>query len=496
MLQYLSGKFYQEPQPHSREPRAALFLNRFTRTSSIMFATGGVSQILGVEPEQLTGKSFYYCIAESCLGEAVKCLESAKSNDSIAYLRFWYRNPLQTVSRAHSVVMDDDEENEEDDDGGVRIRESSRSSVEMRDATPQPNGVGLQQNNSSNTGPSVNGVGDESAVIDGTPSRSRVASEALTGHNRSLSERIANEPPSLRNRMVDLDRAIEERVMNRMSPPARPSHGHSSFGNITDVDGTVSNGQSSSGNSTDLDGNARDAIFDRPELQRSDSSQTSPDPDQGMEIEAVISCTSDGLVVVLRKAHPLTPHTMGAADEPYFANGLFASPWAPQPVMPPQMQQTTVNPDIVFPGMPEPAEAGFMAAIRDVAVFAWSLTGINGSLTQYGYGQPSGEALPPGGLPVWDPNDIIGPKNDAYNGFSGSRHRPLKSMGYPSLPHLDESSSSEDEVVWKREPTMSAWRRPKRRAHHDAFGEDGVDGIDGQGLDGSRKRPSKDSSSS
>ena len=480
MLQYLSGKFYQEPLPHSREPRAALFLNRFTRTSSIMFASGGVSQILGVEPEQLTGKSFYYCIAESCLGEAVKCLESAKSNDSIAYLRFWYRNPLQAVSSAHSVVMDDDEESESDDDGGVRIRESSRSSVEMRDATPQPNGVSFQHNESS-TIPAIqaNGIPNGSAIADSTPSRSRVASESLTSHNGSLSERIAAEPPSLRNRMVDLDRAIEERVMNRMSPPTRTSHG-----------------QSSSGTSTDLEGNARDAIFDRPELQRSDSSQTSPDPDQGMEIEAVISCTSDGLVVVLRKAHPLTPNTMGAADEPYFANGLFASPWAPQPVMPPQMQQTTVNPQIVFPGMPEPAEAGFMAAIRDVAVFAWSLTGINGSLTQYGYGQPSGEALPPGGLPVWDPNDIVGQENDAYNGFSGSIHRPLNRMGDPSYPHLDESSSSEDEVVWKREPTMSAWRRPKRRAHHDAFGEDGFDGIDGQGSDGSRKRPSKDSSSS
>ncbi len=477
MLQYLSGKFYQEPVPHFREPRAALFLNRFSRTSSIMFATGGVSQILGVEPCQLSGKSFYYCIAESCLSEAVKCLESAKSNDSIAYLRFWYRNPLQTVSSAHSVVMDDEEESESDDDGGVRIRESSRSSVEMRDATPQLADASLRRTNSSNSAPQVDGVADESAVIDCTSSRSRIANERLISHNRSLSERIANEPPNLRNRMVDLDRAIEERVMNRMTSSSRTSHG-----------------QSSSDNSTDLDGNACDAIFDRPELQRSASSQTSPDPDLGMEIEAVISCTSDGLVVVLRKAHPLTPHTMGVSEEPYFANGLFASPWAPQPVMPPQMQQTTVNPQIVFPGMPEPAEAGFMAAIRDVAVFAWSLTGINGSLTQYGHGQPSGEALPPGGLPVWDPNDIVGQKNDAYNGFSGSKHRPLQGMGDPSCPRLDESSSSEDEVLWKREPTMSAWRRPKRRAHHDAFGEDGIDGIDGQGSDGSRKRPSKDSS--
>ena len=431
-----------------------------------MFATGGVSQILGLEPDQLIGKSFYYCIAETCLGEAVKCLESAKSNDSIAYLRFWFRNPLQSASRAHSVVMEDIEDSDEDDDGGVRIRESSRSSVDMRDsATPQPGGVSLPHNDSSSSVPRVNGTDNESAVIDSTPSRSRGVSDSLNSHSRCLSDRIVN-----------LDRAIEERVVNRLHPPTRNSHGHSS-----------------SGNSTDMDGNAREAIFDPPELPRSESTQTSPDPEDRLEIEAVISCTSDGMVVVLRKAHPLVPQTMAATETPYYANGLFASPWAPQPVMPHQIQQTTVNPRLSFPSMPEPAEAGFMAAIRDVAVFAWSLTGINGSLAQYGVGKPSGESVPPGGLPIWDPNDPNGKQNDSYNGFSGSRHRPLQGMGDPAIPRAEDSSSSDDEVLWKREPTMSTWRRPKRRAHGDAFGEDGGDGIDGQGADGSRKRASKGS---
>ncbi|RMD42025.1 hypothetical protein DV735_g3129, partial [Chaetothyriales sp. CBS 134920] len=105
MLSFLSDKFYQPPKAHCREPRAALFLNRFTRSSTIMFATSSVSTILGLGPEKLTGKSFYYFITENCLADAVKCVESAKSNDSIAYLRFWYRDP--TIPDAGQPRADD-----------------------------------------------------------------------------------------------------------------------------------------------------------------------------------------------------------------------------------------------------------------------------------------------------------------------------------------------------------------------------------------------------
>jgi PAS domain S-box-containing protein len=448
MLSYLSSKFYQEPMPHTREPRAALFLNRFTRTSTIMFATAGVSQILGIEPDQLSQKSFYYCIEEACLGEAVKCIESAKSNDSIAYLRFRYRNPLQSLSRAHSVVMEDDE-SDEDDDGGVRIRESERSSVEMRDPTPQPGGVSLQQTGSSRNVPLVNGTGPTHGAQ----------------HTRTLSDRMANEPAVMRHRMLDLDRAIEERVISRQHPED-PNRLH----------------PSSSENSIDHDRTPDDQIFDPPEVRRS-SSQTSPDRGEGLEVEAVISCTSDGLVVVLRKAHPLVPPSLEGTESSYFPNGLFASPWAPQPVLPEAVRQASTAPGVGFPATSEPAEAGFMAAIRDVAVFAWSLTGINGSLAQYGVGLPTGEAVPPGGLPVWDPNDPNGKANDIYNGFSGSRHRPLQGMGDPVVLKTEDSSSSDDEILWRREPTMSAWRRPKRRAE---------DRLDGDETGGRKKRVSKE----
>jgi hypothetical protein len=425
-----------------------------------MFATTGVSELLGLEPDQLIGKSFYYCIAENCLQEAVKCLESAKSNDSIAYLRFYYRNPLQSVTRAHSVVMEDDQESEEDEDGGVRIREGSGSSVEMPDvASPLPGDVSLATTRTGST---------EAANVRNEVG-SRDSGRVSINHNRSLSDRMANEPAVLRDRMLNLDQEIEERVVSRLQPQSRER-----------------NTQSSSGNSTDS--NARDGIFDQNDRQNSDSAQTSPDPEAGVEVEAVISCSSDGLVVVLRRAHPLVPFVFGATEVPHYANGLFASPWAPTPVMPPHMERTTVTPQIAFPAAPEPVEAGFMAAIRDVAVFAWSLTGINGSLAQYGIGEPEGEALPPGGLPVWDPNDPNGFRNDAYNGFSGSLHRPLEGMGDPTPAPAEDSSSSEDEVVWKRDPTMSAWRRPKRRAHGDAFEDESSADTNGGESNGHKKR--------
>src|ERR1700761_1549218 len=95
MLQHLSNRFRQDVDNQTREPRAALFLNRFTRTLTIMYATTGIEQVIGIPAENMKGRSFYYCIAENCLEDAVKCLESAKGNDSIAYLRFIYRDPRQ-----------------------------------------------------------------------------------------------------------------------------------------------------------------------------------------------------------------------------------------------------------------------------------------------------------------------------------------------------------------------------------------------------------------
>jgi hypothetical protein len=49
-----------------------------------------------------------------------------------------------------------------------------------------------------------------------------------------------------------------------------------------------------------------------------------------------------------------------------------------------------------------PPLESFMQSIRDVAVFAWALVGINGSLEEYAKGKPAGESQPPEGFPIWD----------------------------------------------------------------------------------------------
>ena len=363
MLQYISAKFQQQMQPQVNEARAALFLNRFSRTLTIMYATNGLADLLGITNDQLLGKSFYYCIQENCLREGVKCLESAKANDSIAYLRFWFRDPRQDDPPIDpDERMSDAQSSGDDDDGGVHLSEL------------------MDQD------------GSEQAVTTGSSNsiRSSVEREARNNSDMNL------------------------------------------------------NSRSLSGNSTDI---ASDRIFDQPEGQQSRTSSVTtpdepraagetwlPDPTQ-IELEAVVSCTSDGLVVILRKARPFIPQVAAPAAQqthhPY-RNGLFASPWADNPIIPDFSHRSGPLPHNIqpsrFPINPTaqqvetaieqgPATESFMNSIREVAVFAWALTGINGSLAQYGRGTPSGESQPPR-LQIWNPNSSNGPEQPRYNGES------------------------------------------------------------------------------
>ena len=93
MLPHLSVGFQTSLDPSGHEPRVAVILNRFTRTLKIMHATRAVSIILGITASELKDRSFYECIKEHCLPEAIRCLEGAKTNESITLLKFWYRDP-------------------------------------------------------------------------------------------------------------------------------------------------------------------------------------------------------------------------------------------------------------------------------------------------------------------------------------------------------------------------------------------------------------------
>ncbi|KAJ4300474.1 hypothetical protein N0V88_003149 [Collariella sp. IMI 366227] len=314
MLEHLSPKFKMPPM--EREPRAALILNRFSRKLSIMYATTAVAQILGLEPAELLERPFYECIQPNCLDEAERCLESAKANESIAYLRFWYKDPRI--------------------DPNQPVEEEAEEIDEMEDGERM-------------TSPS----GDEEDVKD----------------------------PMLRDNDMDVD---DDTV-----PPTR----------IVLRDGGNGNGT----------GGPQRRATQRPPRQ-------SP---RTFELEAVVSCTSDGLVVVLRRARPPIPppyRQPPMVPNPFnFENGLFAAPWGTQPIEP------FISPELLYtfrpPFLPQymplrecvkaaggPPLDQLMRSIRDVAVFAWAVTGINGTLADYGHGRPRIGAQPADGLPVWEPD--------------------------------------------------------------------------------------------
>lgn len=390
MLSHLSTKFSQPlKQEQLHEPRAALFLNRFTRTLTIMYATSGLNEVIGIPAEAMRGRSFYYCISENCLQDAVKCLENAKGNDSIAYLRFWFRDPRIDDDPVEDDSSDDEMTTDASEEGGV-VLDSGDSSVRPASA----NGMDIDSDESHKD--SRHSSGDSTLAAD--------THEAIFGQAR---------------------RAESSTSSLGQSPP-------------------------------------RDGAAATPILR---------DP---IELEAVVSCTSDGLVVCLRKARPLIPHPTHRPSQPVHRNGLFAAPWAHQAVLPPMEARAgtgygpTFAPALGPQGArrevhPQPQAAGpsqmdYMAAIREQAVFAWALTGINGMLAEYGHGKPTGESVPQDGLPIWEsdhkkqklyhdssdgefgkgrPAHIFGDPGIDRNSTNGSRG--MKSNGYSSISPSDQT---------------------------------------------------------
>ncbi|KAI0890317.1 uncharacterized protein GGS22DRAFT_11857 [Annulohypoxylon maeteangense] len=350
MLEHLSPKF--KMQPMEREPRAALILNRFTRTLTVMFATNAVSSILGVRPDQVQDKSFYECIAENCLADAIKCLESAKANDSIAYLRFWYRDP-----RREEDFDDEDEEEDENDEDEETEQEQ------------------------------------DSKVADG---------DIITSDAHIYAENAMD---------VDVDGICDHKIKAEatVSPELSKS--------------IVSNGDSPNGLFTPSSYPENRIYQPSEDTCHQDTNSTRRrnrrlrrhrNPIPTFELEAVVSCTSDGLVVVLRKARPPIPSLHPPLLPVDFENGLFAAPWSEQPIRPyyPPEHFYTFRPPLLPQYMPlrehvktagGPPIDQLMKSIRDVAVFAWAVVGINGNLAAYGRGVPRESSQPQDGLPAWDP---------------------------------------------------------------------------------------------
>ncbi|KAK3638397.1 hypothetical protein LTR56_003547 [Elasticomyces elasticus] len=379
MLSHISAKFKQENKPQAHEPRAALFLNRFTRTLTIMYATAGLAEVIGIPAEAMRGRSFYYCIAENCLQDAIKCLENAKGNDSIAYLRFWFRDPRIDDQQP---PMDEDSDDE-------------MTGTEMSADRSEDGGVNLGNGTS--------------------PDSNAVASDG----------------------QMEMDIVDDE-----VDPQSRTSSGDST--NVQDTHAAIF-------------GSTRKAEESTSSLELSPERERAPTPPpvqaDPIELEAVISCTSDGLVVCLRKARPMIPHPTSRPSRPVYENGLFAAPWAAEPILPPLDARPGAGFAGAFApslgpqgsrGSPVRAQAGkpaeqhdFMAAIRDQAVFAWALTGINGSLADMAQGKARGESTPAGGYPVWTSDPRAGSysgseKSEGSRGGSSNGLRGDGGQGYGS----------------------------------------------------------------
>ncbi|KAK3688151.1 hypothetical protein B0T22DRAFT_479424 [Podospora appendiculata] len=366
MLEHLSPKFKMPPT--EREPRAALILNRFTRNLSIMFATNAVTSILGLRPDQIQDKAFYELIQENCLQNAIQCLESAKANESIAYLRFSFRNPI-----AHEDDQEGERDGEEEDD---------------------------YDSGNSSTSDSEDGV-------------------AQLDHG---SMDVDDDDDDDDDATAEMDDEMDDRVDDRSQRSA-------SIGTSSD-----------SAYQTPLTPRSPAATARRPGSRRQET----------FELEAVVSCTSDGLVVVLRRARPQIPNPQMPLIPAFnFEDGMCAAPWGQRPIepyIPPELLYT-FRPPLLPQHMPlrESVKAAggppinrMLESIRDVAVFAWALAGINGNIAKFSDGVPRGEAQPPDGLPIWDPNagetDYQGPENQAEHGRLLATSRRLESAR-PALSH-------------------------------------------------------------
>ncbi|KAI2618804.1 hypothetical protein GGR54DRAFT_143406 [Hypoxylon sp. NC1633] len=397
MLEHLSPKF--KMQPMEREPRAALILNRFTRTLTVMFATNAVSSILGVRPDQVQEKSFYECIAENCLADAIKCLESAKANDSIAYLRFWYRDPRRD---------EDFEDEEEDEDEEVDEDESEGPDHEKREEMAGSDNTDSTQHDDAEMAMDLD--------IDGN-SDLKIKTETSISPELSKAAILDGNPPVA---------FFQPPTPTDFPPPSETRAYHES----------------------------RDDCHEPSNLGRQTNGRRNRrrNPIPTFELEAVVSCTSDGLVVVLRRARPPIPSLHPPLLPVDFENGLFAAPWSEQPIRPyyPPEHFYTFRPPLLPQYMPlrehvktagGPPIDQLMKSIRDVAVFAWALVGINGNMAVYGRGVPRDSSQPHEGLPAWETKAI--PSSSSSSLHRSSDAQPAQQWRGPPLADGHSTAASE-----------------------------------------------------
>ncbi|RPA87496.1 hypothetical protein BJ508DRAFT_320509 [Ascobolus immersus RN42] len=277
MINLLSAKFISPPNGQN-EPRAALFLNRFTRSLCILYSTEAVTDMLGISPEDLAGKSFLECIDEQDVMRATEVIERAKENDSITYLRFRWRDPRGPV-------------------------------VRRRLGSTQESRIGATHANGNHSRATANGGNGNSS------------STRITNQNGAGTTSRGNHQEE-----SDLEESTDEEDEEEEEEEVDPEEEHVEEEEDDDDDFHTRR---------------------RP-----------PPMFQAITVECVISCTSDGLVAVLRRSRALE------------AEHAAYAPWALHPVVP-------------SPSEPTLAGGDFMECIRQIAAFAWNCAAIQSDVRQY-----------------------------------------------------------------------------------------------------------------
>ncbi|KAI0996482.1 hypothetical protein K3495_g11698 [Podosphaera aphanis] len=306
MFEHISQKFNDSPQQSLLEVRAALIVNRFTRTLTVMYATNAISSILGITPEQFKGKSFYECMQENCLPEAIRCIESAKANDSIAYLRFWARDPRR----------------QEDFDTTSTQSYQSGTGIEFEKSCDDDSDSYIPSLKGNNA---AGNLGNQWAHC-----------------GRSTSDTKDEKPYGARR-------------VNRIPLATR----------------------------------------------------TRSEP---YELEAVVSCTSDGLVVVLRRV--LSPEPPAQSQ-----GSFFAAPWGinHSQLNEPELATSNFGTQFICNSVGNPTANDFMTSIQDVVVFAWKMSGPGSNISVDGDESPQDKLITLGHVTLRQadeqPNSTLGLNN-------------------------------------------------------------------------------------
>jgi hypothetical protein len=104
-----------------------------------------------------------------------------------------------------------------------------------------------------------------------------------------------------------------------------------------------------------------------------------------LEVECLVSSSSDGLVVVVRRAPPLEGCALMRRPRGIFASPWATSPLAPYSMTPPPPPVTDIHDQHIvenISSLPGPSDQEVMDSIRDVSVFVWSIAMLNDDVSQ------------------------------------------------------------------------------------------------------------------